>query len=157
MHRLCGKYRFPFSKMYSLFNRVSDEVIQLIFYELPDPSTLTLVSQRFYRFSQDPYVRAHYFLIHYGPIEAMYYALGRGRILTERVLDVCHISLFRCHKLIYHKDPLNKWCPSLSLPCPNCNTSLLPHSSTLYQIALGQERTSSCFCLFPQTRRGKVW
>ena len=67
-----------------------DEVLQLIFYELDDPSPLTFVSQRFYRFSQDPYVKAHYFLTHYGPIEAMYYALGRGKVVTERVLDVCH-------------------------------------------------------------------
>ena len=73
---------------------MSDEVIQLIFYELSNPSPLTFVSQRFYRFSQDPYVRAHYFLIHYGPTEAMYFALGRGKIITERVLDVCHILPF---------------------------------------------------------------
>ncbi|KAG5648430.1 hypothetical protein DXG03_005004 [Asterophora parasitica] len=67
--------------------RLCDEVVQLIFYELVDPGPLTLVSTRFHRFSQDPYVRAHYFLTHYGPTEAMFYALGRGKILTERVLD----------------------------------------------------------------------
>jgi hypothetical protein len=86
-----------FSSVYDLSQMRLDEVIQLIFYELSDPSPLTFVSQRFYRFSQDPYVRAHYFLIHYGPTEAMYYALGRGKIITERVLDVCHVFPFQCH------------------------------------------------------------
>jgi hypothetical protein len=66
----------------------ADEVVQLIFYELIDPSSLTLVCKRFHRFSQDPYVRAHYFLSRYGPTEAMFYALGRGKVITERVLDV---------------------------------------------------------------------
>lgn len=65
-----------------------DEILQLIYYELPDPSPLTLVSRRLHTFSQDPYVRARYFLTHYGPTEAMYYALGRGKVLTERVIDV---------------------------------------------------------------------
>lgn len=88
-------------------HRLCDEVIQLIFYELSDPSPLTLVSQRFYRFSQDPYVRAHYFLIHYGPTEAMYYALGRGKIITERVLDIlltsgAHLSRYLIQIAIHH-------------------------------------------------------
>ena len=91
MDRLCGVSKSLLSNVLFL-KSISDEVIQLIFYELSDPSPLTFVSQRFYRFSQDPYVRAHYFLIHYGPTEAMYFALGRGKIITERVLDVCHIS-----------------------------------------------------------------
>ena len=75
---------------FNLYNK--DEVLQLIFYELADPSPLTLVSRRFHRFSQDSYVRAHYFLNHYGSVEAMFYALGRGRILDERVLDVRYRS-----------------------------------------------------------------
>ena len=159
MDRLCGasKPTLLFIVVAIFLKRISDEVIQLIFYELSDPSPLTFVSQRFYRFSQDPYVRAHYFLIHYGPTEAMYYALGRGKIITERVLDVCHISLFQCHELTRRKDSLNERRPSLSLPRPNCDTSLLPHSSTFYQISLGPECTSPCLCLFSQTRRGSVW
>ncbi|PPQ69611.1 hypothetical protein CVT24_001367 [Panaeolus cyanescens] len=68
-------------------DRLCDEILQLIFYELPDPSPLTIVSRRFYAFSQDPYVRATYFLMHYGSAEALFYALGRGKVLTERVLD----------------------------------------------------------------------
>ena len=53
-----------------------------------------MVSQRLRRFSQDPYVRAHYFLNHYGPVQAVYHAMGRGRLLTERVLDVGGNSIF---------------------------------------------------------------
>lgn len=71
----------------------ADELLQLVFCELADPSSLTHVSQRFYRFSQDPYVRARYFLAHYGPVEAMYYALGRGKLMTERVIDVSLVHL----------------------------------------------------------------
>lgn len=78
MHNCPVPYLKPFS----------DEVLQLIFYELIDPSPLTVVSKRLHRFSQDPYVRAHYFLTRYGPTEAMFYALGRGKVLTERVIDV---------------------------------------------------------------------
>lgn len=66
----------------------ADEVIQLVFNELNDPGSLCLTSKRFYAMSQDPYLRAHYFLARYGATEAMYHALGRGRLLTERVLDV---------------------------------------------------------------------
>lgn len=65
-----------------------DEVLHLIFFELNDPNPLTQVSKRFYSFSQDPYVRARYFLARYGPIEALYFAFARGRLMTERVIDV---------------------------------------------------------------------
>ncbi|KAF8073689.1 hypothetical protein FPV67DRAFT_1576507 [Lyophyllum atratum] len=87
--------------------RLCDEVIQLIFYELTDPGPLTLVSNRFHHFSQDPYVRAHYFLTHYGPTEAMFYALGRGKILTERVLDIlltsgAHLSRYLIQVTMHH-------------------------------------------------------
>jgi hypothetical protein len=65
-----------------------DEIVQLIFDELHDPGQLVLVSKRFHQFSQDSYVRAHYFLNHYGRIQAMYWALGRGKVINEKVLDV---------------------------------------------------------------------
>ncbi len=80
--------------MFMLF--LADDVLQLIFYELTDPGSLTMVSKRFYQFSQVPYVRAHYFLTRYGPTQAMFQALGRGKILTERVLDVRLILFRRC-------------------------------------------------------------
>jgi hypothetical protein len=56
-----------------------------------DPAPLTLVSKRFHRFSQDPYVRAHYFLARYGPIEAVFHAFGRPKIIDKQVLDVCEL------------------------------------------------------------------
>lgn len=88
MDRTCGRSMRSFSCFAGILTFIADEILQLIFYELTDPSPLTFVSRRFHHFSQDPYVRAHYFLIHYGPIEAMYHALGRGKVLTDRVLDV---------------------------------------------------------------------
>ena len=65
-----------------------DEIIELIIYELDDPTALTLTSKRFLRVSQDPYVRAHYFLTRYGHMDAMFWALGRGKLLNEKVIDV---------------------------------------------------------------------
>ncbi|KAF4617157.1 hypothetical protein D9613_005940 [Agrocybe pediades] len=84
-----------------------DEILQLVFYELPDPSALTMVSRRLLRFSQDPYVRAHYFLNHYGPVEAMYQAMSRGKLVTERVLDIllssgAHLSRYLAQVAIHH-------------------------------------------------------
>ncbi|KJA21186.1 hypothetical protein HYPSUDRAFT_42305 [Hypholoma sublateritium FD-334 SS-4] len=87
--------------------RLCDEVLQLIFYELADPSPLTQVSKHFHRFSQDPYVRAHYFLVHYGSTEAVYRALGRGKLVTARVLDIlltsgAHLSRYLIQIAIHH-------------------------------------------------------
>jgi hypothetical protein len=82
-----------------------DEVLQLIFFELNDPTHFILVSKRFYKFSQVPYVRAHYFLARYGPIQAMFWALGRGKIITERVIDV---SVSVCHSFHLLLIPLFK-------------------------------------------------
>ncbi|EAU85991.2 hypothetical protein CC1G_03014 [Coprinopsis cinerea okayama7 len=87
--------------------RLCVEVLQLIFFELVDPSPLTLVSRRLYSFSQDPYVRARYFLAHYGPAEAMFQALGRGKLLTERVIDIllssgAHLSRYLVQIAMHH-------------------------------------------------------
>ncbi|KAK0464542.1 uncharacterized protein EV420DRAFT_1618363 [Desarmillaria tabescens] len=87
--------------------RLCDDVLQLIFYELTDPGSLTMVSKRFYQFSQVPYVRAHYFLTRYGPTQAMFQALGRGKILTERVLDIlmtsgAHLSRYLIQVAFHH-------------------------------------------------------
>lgn len=101
MDRLCGELPSSSQSPFSL-TEIVDEIVQLIFYELTDPSPLTQVSRRFHRFSQDPYVRAHYFLAHYGPLEAIYHALGRGRVMTERVFDVrrCILSVYLSHSLL---------------------------------------------------------
>ena len=65
-----------------------DEILQIILNELDDPSNLSLTSKRLHAFTQDPYVRASYFLSRYGPIQALYWALGRGRLMTKEVIDV---------------------------------------------------------------------
>ncbi|KAF8631081.1 hypothetical protein AX15_002682 [Amanita polypyramis BW_CC] len=88
-------------------DRVCDEVLQLIFFELSDPGPLTLLSKRFQAFSQDPYVRARYFLARYGPIEAFYFAFARGRLMTERVIDIllasgAHMSRYLVQIAIHH-------------------------------------------------------
>ncbi|KAJ7288304.1 hypothetical protein C8J57DRAFT_1047482, partial [Mycena rebaudengoi] len=84
-----------------------DEVLQLIFFELPAPGALAATSKRLRAFSQDPYVRAHYFLTRYGRIQAFYYALARGKLLTDRVLDACrllgaHLSRYLIQVAIHH-------------------------------------------------------
>ena len=143
---------------------ISDEVLQLIFYELTDPSHLTQVSKRFHRFSQDPYVRAHYFLAHYGSIEAVYHALGRGKLVTERVLDACHLPLFfgPCVCLtfppfpIHFLDPPNKWGPPLSISHPDCHTPLLPYSSPFHQDSMGSKCSIARLCLLPDPFGGEI-
>ncbi|KAF9267428.1 hypothetical protein L218DRAFT_920273 [Marasmius fiardii PR-910] len=87
--------------------RLCNEVLQLIFYELDEPTSLTLVSKRFYEFSQDPYFRAHYFLSRHGSPHALYHALGRGKVLTERVLDIlitsgAHFSRYLIQVAFHH-------------------------------------------------------
>ena len=56
--------------------------------ELDDPTSFTQVSKRFFNFTQDPYVRASYFLARHGRLQALFYAFGRGKLMTERVIDV---------------------------------------------------------------------
>ena len=74
--------------------RVTDEVVQLILNELDDPTHFSLVSKRFYVFTQDPYVRAWYFISRYGKIQALFWALGRGRLMNGQVIDVRTQSSF---------------------------------------------------------------
>ena len=65
-----------------------DEILQIVINELDDPTSFSLISKQYYAFTQDPYVRASYFLSRHGPIQALYWALGRGRLMNERVIDV---------------------------------------------------------------------
>ncbi|KAF9013286.1 hypothetical protein BDQ17DRAFT_1343128 [Cyathus striatus] len=88
-------------------NALCDELIQLIFYELNDPGPLAHSCRRLWHFSQDAYIRSNYFLSRYGEMEAMYYALGRGAIVTERVLDIllasgAHLSRYLIQIAIHH-------------------------------------------------------
>ncbi|KAI6151368.1 hypothetical protein EDD17DRAFT_1780239 [Pisolithus thermaeus] len=87
--------------------RLCDEVIALIIHELEDPTALTLVCKRFHQVSRDPYVRAHYFLARYGRINAMFWALGRGKLLNETVIDIlfnsgAHVSRYLLQVAIHH-------------------------------------------------------
>ncbi|KAI5986146.1 hypothetical protein EDD15DRAFT_2389952 [Pisolithus albus] len=87
--------------------RLCDEVIALIIHELEDPTALTLVCKRFHQVSRDPYVRAHYFLTRYGRINAMFWALGRGKLLNEVVIDIlfnsgAHVSRYLLQVAIHH-------------------------------------------------------
>ncbi|KAJ7459859.1 hypothetical protein FB451DRAFT_1271766 [Mycena latifolia] len=83
------------------------EILQIIFYDLDDPTALTRANRRLHAFSQDPYVRAHYFLARYGPLQALYYALARGKLITPRVLDIllasgAHLSRYLVQVAFHH-------------------------------------------------------
>ncbi|KAJ7250871.1 hypothetical protein B0H12DRAFT_1324188 [Mycena haematopus] len=84
-----------------------DEVLSLIFYKIPDPAALTQVNRRLLLFSQDPYVRAHYFLTRHGRIQALYFAFARGKLLTPRVIDIllasgAHFSRYFVQVAFHH-------------------------------------------------------
>ncbi|KAJ7212114.1 hypothetical protein GGX14DRAFT_447478 [Mycena pura] len=84
-----------------------DEILQLIFFDLPDPSSLSRASCRLYAFSQDPYVRAHYFIARYGKLQGIYFALARGKLLSRSVLDIliasgAHLSRYLVQVAIHH-------------------------------------------------------
>ncbi|KAI0801815.1 hypothetical protein BC629DRAFT_140226 [Irpex lacteus] len=84
-----------------------DEVVQLIINELDDPTHFSLVSKKFYAFTQDPYVRAWYFISRYGKIQALYWALGRGRLMNGKVIDTllssgAHLSRYFVQCAMHH-------------------------------------------------------
>ncbi|TFY69079.1 hypothetical protein EVG20_g3301 [Dentipellis fragilis] len=84
-----------------------DEILQLIFNELDRPIFFTQTSRRYHEFSQDPYVRANYFLSRYGPIEALYWALGRGKLVNHKVIDIllssgAHLSRYLIQLALHH-------------------------------------------------------
>ena len=107
MNRLCGELLHPPSgsshRSQTRTNRNSnfspDEVLQLVLNELDDPTPLSRVSKRFLTFSQDPYVRASYFLARHGKLQALFYAFGRGKLMTEKVIDVRTQIFFPFHSL----------------------------------------------------------
>ncbi|TFL01839.1 hypothetical protein BDV98DRAFT_604495 [Pterulicium gracile] len=87
--------------------RLCDEIIQAIIFQLEDPSSLVRTNRRFLTISKDSYVRARYFLVRYGNAEALFWALGRGGLLNERVLDIlissgAHLSRYLCQVAIHH-------------------------------------------------------
>ncbi|KAF9220958.1 hypothetical protein BS17DRAFT_786268 [Gyrodon lividus] len=87
--------------------RLCDEIVELIIYELNDPTALSLTSKRLLRVSRDPYVRAHYFLHRFGHMDAMFWALGRGKVLNEKVIDIlvssgAYVSRYLLQVAIHH-------------------------------------------------------
>ncbi|THH01557.1 hypothetical protein EW026_g1174 [Hermanssonia centrifuga] len=85
----------------------ADEIVQIILNELDDPTNFSLASKRFYAFTQDPYIRACYFLSRYGRIQALYWALGRGRLMNEKVIDTllssgAHLSRYLVQCAMHH-------------------------------------------------------
>ncbi|KAF9242591.1 hypothetical protein BU15DRAFT_86781 [Melanogaster broomeanus] len=133
--------------------RLCDEIIQLIIYELNDPTALTLTSKRFLRVSKDPYVRAHYFLHRFGHMDAMFWALGRGKVLNEKVIDIlvssgAYVSRYLIQVAIHHyfrsashfvKTP---WVRSIPLPV---FTHFMKVTSGLFdEIPLGKNEDDGC-------------
>ncbi|KAM5535030.1 hypothetical protein V8D89_011258 [Ganoderma adspersum] len=108
-------------------DRLCDEILQLILNELSHPAAFAIVSKRHYEFAKDPYIRAMYFLARHGRIQALYWALGRGKLLNERVLDIllgsgAHLSryLVQCAMHHYFRTQVpfikTRWVRTLSLP-----------------------------------------
>ena len=138
-----------------------DEVLQIIFNEIDNPSSFVVVSKRFYSFSQDPYVRAHYFLSRYGSVQALYWALGRGRLITEQVLDVSaliYILLTSSYMRVIspRAGPIEQRGTSLSLPCSNCSPPLLPFSLPFHQDPLGADFELVDFRTFLEAIVGEI-
>ncbi|KAH7336889.1 hypothetical protein B0J17DRAFT_665274 [Rhizoctonia solani] len=82
-----------------LFSYLSDDVLLLIFIQLDDPLALSQTSKRFNRISKESYTRALYFITRYGHQHAMYWALGRGKLVDKQMLDImvnngAHISRY---------------------------------------------------------------
>ncbi|KAJ6508787.1 hypothetical protein C8R45DRAFT_968704 [Mycena sanguinolenta] len=105
-----------------------DEVLSLIFYQIQDPTALTQVNRRLLLFSQDPYVRASYFIARHPKTEALSAAFTRGKLLTPRVIDIlvasgAHVSRYlvqvACHHFFYCQShflkPSTPWVRNCSL------------------------------------------
>ena len=114
------------------------EIIQLILNELDDPTNLSLTSKHLYAFTQDPYVRSSYFLSRYGRIQALYWALGRGRLMNAKVIDVSSVPVSMLVPAVV-RGRLMTHCTSdtpivrrshLSVLGPMCHASLLSYRSS---------------------------
>ncbi|ELU39032.1 F-box-like domain-containing protein [Rhizoctonia solani AG-1 IA] len=85
----------PVGRM-DLFSYLSDDVLLLIFIQLDDPLSLSQTSKRFNRISKESYTRALYFITRYGHQHAMYWALGRGKLVDKQMLDVSTMRPVGC-------------------------------------------------------------
>ncbi|OBZ71326.1 hypothetical protein A0H81_08366 [Grifola frondosa] len=144
-------------------DRLCDEVLQIVLNELDDPTSLSLLSKRYHQFTQDPYVRASYFLSRYGQIQALFWALGRGKLLNERVIDIllssgAHLSRYLAQCAMHHyfrtQVPFIKtpWVRSIPLPV---FTHFIAVSSRMYgniPIGKGEDDGSIFHGLLKQSR-----
>nr|GAT60281.1 predicted protein [Mycena chlorophos] len=72
----------------NFFDDAPEEVIQLLIFSLHDPSAFSAVNTRLHRIARTPWVVAQYFMQRHGKIEALFHALGRGRLLSPEVLNI---------------------------------------------------------------------
>ncbi|CEL62481.1 hypothetical protein RSOLAG1IB_04837 [Rhizoctonia solani AG-1 IB] len=91
-----------------LFSYLSDDVLFLIFIQLDDPLSLSQTSKRFNRISKESYTRALYFITRYGHQHAMYWALGRGKLVDKQMLDImvkngAHISRYLIQSMMQYR------------------------------------------------------
>ncbi|KAI0335899.1 hypothetical protein GY45DRAFT_1267365 [Cubamyces sp. BRFM 1775] len=144
-------------------DRLCDEILQIILNELNNPSAFTLISKRHYQFARDPYVRASYFLGRYGRIQAMYWALGRGKLLDERVIDIllssgAHLSryLVQCAMHHYFRTQVpfikTRWVRTIPLPVFSYFLSIAARMYGDIPVAKGEDDGSILTLLLKQSR-----
>ncbi|CDO71468.1 hypothetical protein BN946_scf184909.g62 [Trametes cinnabarina] len=141
----------------------ADEILQLILNELNNPSSFVQVSKRTHEFSQDPYVRATYFLVRYGHIQAFYWALGRGKLLNEKVIDIllnsgAHLSryLVQCAMHHYFRTQVpfikTRWVRTIPLPVFSYFLSIAARMYGDIPVAKGEDDGSILSLLLKQSR-----
>ncbi|KAI0822288.1 hypothetical protein BC628DRAFT_1421962 [Trametes gibbosa] len=144
-------------------DRLCDEILQLILNELSNPVAFTLISKRHHDFSQDSYVRATYFLARYGRIQALYWALGRGKLLNERVIDIllssgAHLSryLVQCAMHHYFRTQVpfvkTRWVRTIPLPVFSYFLSIAARMYGDIPVAKGEDDGSLLTLLLKQSR-----
>lgn len=79
-----------------------------------------MVSKRLLAISRDPWTRARYFIERHGKLQALYFALGKGKLLNEQVLDVCVLLHSLCGQILILRalDPGIKRLLPIALPHP---------------------------------------
>ncbi len=94
-------------------------------------------------------------------MQALYWALGRGRLITEQVLDVSvFIYIFfgsYMRVLSSRAGPIEQRGTSLSLPRSNCGPPLLPFSLPFHQDPLGADFELVDFRTFLEDIIGEIW
>ncbi|KAI0372164.1 hypothetical protein BV20DRAFT_1050929 [Pilatotrama ljubarskyi] len=144
-------------------DRLCDEILQIILNELHNPVAFTLISRRHHQFAQDPYVRASYFLARYGRIQALYWALGRGKLLNERVIDIllssgAHLSryLVQCAMHHYFRTQVpfikTRWVRTIPLPVFSYFLAIASRMYGDIPVAKGEDDGSILTLLLKQSR-----